>query len=40
MLLMYVQPGYTLHHKVIRRAEVRVVEAVESEGAGNSEPSA
>jgi len=34
------KPGYTLHGRVIRPAEVGVVEAVENEAAGNSEPSA
>jgi len=34
------KPGYTLHDRVIRPAEVGVVEGVESEVAGNSEPSA
>jgi len=34
------KPGYTLHDRVIRPAEVGVVEAVESEPTENSEPSA
>ena len=37
-VVVVLNPGYTLHDRIIRPAEVGVVEAVESEGAGNSEP--